>query len=206
MTDYKVLCAELVDALDSGFTAGRIRMSPLVERTRAALAAEPEGPSDAELIQIACNEEIGRIDLNGNIITRFYYPKDIGKNVITFARAVLARWGRLVDSEPVGQSRRCIYNPVQIAECGGPCEQIGPEACDCGALWVDQDTAQSEPVAPTDEELTLVYAYAVTAAVGNKRGPFKPEDAEAAQLAGLRAVLARWGSVSTPLPRTQNGL
>lgn len=36
-----------------------------------------------------------------------------------------------------GQSRRCIYNPVQIAECGGPCEQIGPEACDCGALWVN---------------------------------------------------------------------
>ena len=63
-----------------------------------------------------------------------------------------------------------------------------------------------EPVAPTDEELTLVYAYAVAAAVDNKRGPFKPEDAEAAQLAGLRAVLARWGSVSTPLPRTQNGL
>jgi hypothetical protein len=58
------------------------------------LVAEPEGPSDAELIQLACNEEIGRIDLNGNIITRFYYPKDIGKNVITFARAVLARWGK----------------------------------------------------------------------------------------------------------------
>ena len=53
--------------------------------------------------------------------------------------------------------------------------------------------AQPEPVAPTDEELTLVYAYAVAAAIGNKRGPFKPEDAEAAQLAGLRAVLAKWG-------------
>jgi hypothetical protein len=53
--------------------------------------------------------------------------------------------------------------------------------------------SQPEP-APTDEELTLVYAYAVAAAVGNKRGPFKPEDAEAAQLAGLRAVLARWGA------------
>jgi hypothetical protein len=51
--------------------------------------------------------------------------------------------------------------------------------------------AQPEPVAPTDEELTLVYAYAVAAAVDNKRGPFKPENAEAAQLAGLRAVLAR---------------
>ena len=63
-------------------------------------------------------------------------------------------------------------------------------------------TALAEPVPPaagevqerpTDEELTLTYAYAVAAAVGNKRGPFKKEDAEAAQLAGLRAVLARWG-------------
>jgi hypothetical protein len=53
--------------------------------------------------------------------------------------------------------------------------------------------AQPEP-APTDEELTLVYAYAVAAAVDNKRGPFKTEDAEAAQLAGLRAVLARYGT------------
>jgi hypothetical protein len=56
--------------------------------------------------------------------------------------------------------------------------------------------ADSEPVGPSDEELTLVYAYAVTAVVDNKRGPFKPEEAEAAQLAGLRAVLARWGNQS----------
>jgi hypothetical protein len=60
--------------------------------------------------------------------------------------------------------------------------------------------AQPEPVAPTDEELTLVYAYAVAAAVGNKRGPFKQEEAEAAQLAGLRAALARWGA---PNPITE---
>jgi hypothetical protein len=54
--------------------------------------------------------------------------------------------------------------------------------------------AQPEPVAPTDEELTLAYDYAVSAAVGNWREPYKPQDAEAAQLAGLRAVLARWGT------------
>jgi CHASE2 domain-containing sensor protein len=53
--------------------------------------------------------------------------------------------------------------------------------------------AQPEPKDPTDEELTLTYAYAVAAAVGNKRGPYTTEDAEAAQLAGLRAVLAKWG-------------
>jgi hypothetical protein len=59
--------------------------------------------------------------------------------------------------------------------------------------------AQPEPKDPTDEELTLTYAYAVAAAVGNKRGPYTTEDAEAAQLAGLRAVLAKWGH-PTPQP------
>ena len=29
-----------------------------------------------------------------------------------------------------------INNPVQIAECGGPCTQ-GPSHCDCGLLWHD---------------------------------------------------------------------
>jgi hypothetical protein len=152
-TDFRALCAELLAAADE--YAGMnpyMRLDNAMKTARAALAAEQEGPSDAELIQLACNEEIGRIDFNGNIITRFYYPKDIGKNVITFARAVLARWGR--------------------------------------------STTQPEPMTPTDEELTLVYAYAVTAVVDNKRGPFKPEEAEAAQLAGLRAVLARWGNRS----------
>ena len=54
----------------------------------------------------------------------------------------------------------------------------------------------AQPVAeePTDEELTLTYAYAVAAAVDNKRGQFTTEAAEAAQLAGLRAVLAKWGN------------
>lgn len=52
---------------------------------------------------------------------------------------------------------------------------------------------QSVSEGPSDHELTMTYAYAVAAAVDNKRGPFKNEDVEAAQLAGLRAVLARWG-------------
>ena len=72
---------------------------------------------------------------------------------------------------------------------------IGP--CDQEQELVDEARAlldQPEPEGPTDEELTLTYAYAVAAAVDNKRGPFTTEAAEAAQLAGLRAVLARWGN------------
>ena len=45
MSSFRALCAELIDALDSGIPAARIRMSPLADRARAALA-EPqvEGP------------------------------------------------------------------------------------------------------------------------------------------------------------------
>jgi hypothetical protein len=71
---------------------------------------------------------------------------------------------------------------------------IGP--CDQEQALVDEARALlAQPVAegPTEEELTLTYAYAVAAAVDNKRGPFTTEAAEAAQLAGLRAVLAKWG-------------
>lgn len=32
------------------------------------------------------------------------------------------------------RSRDYCYNPASIAECGGPCSEGGPEACDCGAV------------------------------------------------------------------------
>jgi len=44
MTDYKQLCAELVDAIDSGISTDRMHSSPLVLRARAALA-EPKPPN-----------------------------------------------------------------------------------------------------------------------------------------------------------------
>jgi hypothetical protein len=40
--------------------------------------------------------------------------------------------------------------------------------------------AQPELPELTDEVLTMTYAYAVAAAVGNRRGPYKLEDAERA--------------------------
>jgi hypothetical protein len=53
MTDFRALCAELIDALDSGIPAARIRSSPLAIRARAALAEpEDEGPSDQELLRM----------------------------------------------------------------------------------------------------------------------------------------------------------
>jgi hypothetical protein len=52
---------------------------------------------------------------------------------------------------PKGQAVRTrrwfINNPVQIAECGGPCT-VGPSHCDCGALWVDVPTPNPPPEVP----------------------------------------------------------
>ena len=42
----------------------------------------------------------------------------------------------------VGHSGWFINNPVQIAECGGPCTS-GPSHCDCGALWLDLPSAKA---------------------------------------------------------------
>lgn len=52
-TDFRSLCAELIDALDSGIPAGRIRMSPLANRARAALAEpQPEPPTEREVTKL----------------------------------------------------------------------------------------------------------------------------------------------------------
>jgi hypothetical protein len=83
MIDYKQLCAELVDAIDSGIPTDRMHLSPLMLRTRAALAKpEPEGPTDEELDELAWNW----YSKTGST----WYQIDAFR---AYARAVLARWG-----------------------------------------------------------------------------------------------------------------
>jgi hypothetical protein len=103
--DYRALCKELINHLQVR-VSNEDREIPTVEyysqsqqlldRARAALAEQPvpEGPTDEALVQLAFREKLGRLDSNGNIITRYYYPLDIRENVIAFARAVLAKWGQ----------------------------------------------------------------------------------------------------------------
>jgi hypothetical protein len=79
MTDYKRLCAELVDAIDSGIPTDRMHLSPLMLRVRDALAEpEPEGPTDEAL-----DELFTEIDQSGE-----------PESWRVYARAVLARWGQ----------------------------------------------------------------------------------------------------------------
>jgi hypothetical protein len=89
--DWRALCAELMDAIDSGIPAERIKQSPLAVRVDAALAQpEPQGPTDEEL------DELWSEVINAKIRSNEIGPR------FPFARAVLARWGRPA-TEPVPQ-------------------------------------------------------------------------------------------------------
>ena len=100
MADFRALCQELMDAIDSGIPVERIKQSPLAVRVDAALAQpEPEGLSDQELYDywIGTSPEFGCADPVG------------------FARAVLARYGRPA-IEPVPVSERLPYEADCDAE------------------------------------------------------------------------------------------
>ena len=62
---------------------------------------------------------------------------DEGLMIAWFCSAIMAGWDHAhwkmeADAQSAPAPRRQLPGPQQIAECGGPCETIGPEACDCG--------------------------------------------------------------------------
>ena len=113
MTDWKALCAELLGELENEGHAhwpGGPDGDPLIEQTRAALAAEADGPavpdgrepasvvgepSDEELLDIAAQS----IEPYDKIRPGEYEPENncaievYSSELIAFARAVLARYG-----------------------------------------------------------------------------------------------------------------
>jgi hypothetical protein len=122
-TDWKALCAELVDKLDELNCSFNIpNQSALIERTRAALARpEPEGPTD-EAVEAAADVIYGsmrfdRIDRTVPWVERGNsFAQDEARRC---ARAVLVRYAR-----PTIQ-------PVPVAE-----RLPGPEDCDEeGRCW-----------------------------------------------------------------------
>ena len=113
MTDFRALCAELADNLeryqcwyieDNGY--GISDLEALLRRASTALAQpKPQGPTDEDLWELYD-------DMGGD-------PEDCAW-CSTYARAVLARWGRPA------------IEPVPVAE-----RLPGPEDCDAGGCcWV----------------------------------------------------------------------
>ena len=89
MTDFRVLCSELVKLLEvSEEWSGCTQQPQALTRARAALAEQPVGPTDEELDEFAV----------------FWWGSDTDERTVTdvieccsmaaFARAVLARWGQ----------------------------------------------------------------------------------------------------------------
>ena len=141
MTDYKQLCAELVaieDALSGGVAlasnqgqaldgySALANFRSVANRARAALAQpEPEGPTDEELSKLLYNE----------------FTTNTGhgwhEDVIGFARAILARWGRPTP-QPIPVSER-LPGPE-------PCWWFTPEGDEEYGWWVlETDGMEREP-------------------------------------------------------------
>jgi len=82
MTDFRALCAELVEKLDELNCNFNIpNQSALIERAYEALAQpKPQGPTDEELHQLW-------LDLYA------FHDGPTSGDVAEIARAVLARWG-----------------------------------------------------------------------------------------------------------------
>ena len=116
MTDFRALCAELIEIIEEHCNPDEYSLLDVVNvlnRARAALAAEPQGPTDAELITMWAT-------------TRYIDQPEGG---LAYGRAVLARWGRPA------------IEPVPVSE-----RLPGPEDCDEEGLcwWWDSDCRQTE--------------------------------------------------------------
>jgi hypothetical protein len=95
MTEFRALCAELVDALDSGIPAGRIRMSPLADRARALLDQPmAEGPTDEELVNFRNRATADCCTSRSNNGANLLSGDDLVACQAAGLRAVLAKWGR----------------------------------------------------------------------------------------------------------------
>jgi hypothetical protein len=91
MTDFRALCAELVDELEDWIAFSNEADYALVDRARAALAQpEPQGPTEEELIQLAIDTRLYRFQATAGDPVQYEMSE---QQVHAFARAVLARWG-----------------------------------------------------------------------------------------------------------------
>jgi hypothetical protein len=123
MTDFRALCAELLQAIDDDVidTNDGPRFQAVVERVKAALAQpEPQGPSDeVSALQDACDAYDYAYRESAGMAHTGFGPARGTVHHQAGLRAVLARWGRPA------------IEPVPVAEW-----LPGPEDCDAeGRCW-----------------------------------------------------------------------
>jgi hypothetical protein len=106
-TDWRALCAELVDAhdADEGMSVSKwtANLTAAITRARAALAQpEPQGPSEAELKTFACNWWHTFGFAKDKATCTWVIDHVAPEHFVSFSRDLLARWGRPA-IEPVPQ-------------------------------------------------------------------------------------------------------
>jgi hypothetical protein len=121
MTDFRALCAELLCSLEQ-YPVKPPRDRDLIDRARTALAQpQPQGPTDEELLELSQWHGVSYSMSDGTVIYPMQEGTDMKDEVLSFARAVLTRWGRPA-IEPVPVTERL------------------PEPEDC-APWPDEPDA-----------------------------------------------------------------
>ena len=102
MTDFRALCAELVDwakllieVPDPPVTRSADELSDLLARARAALAQpEPQGPTDRELLYWASHYGIDYVDAHRSSVLDGEKAPVRSDELCVFARTILQCWGR----------------------------------------------------------------------------------------------------------------
>jgi hypothetical protein len=96
MTDFRALCAELVDVFDNP-TPPQYK-ADVLNRARAALAQpEPQGPTLDDVVEL-CAEHEFMLGVDGA------NEEESAKGLLEIARAILARWGRpAIEPVPVAE-------------------------------------------------------------------------------------------------------
>ena len=127
-TDFRALCAELVSSWDNANGDQDLcGLADIMDRARSALDQSAVAGPTADDFRALCAELLSALVEYGNAIHYHDYHE------------LIRRAETALDQPPApGMRREYIYNPTQMAECGGPCwEAQDPRGCDCGALWRD---------------------------------------------------------------------
>lgn len=100
MTDFRALCAELVEQWDNAGDLGDV--GNMIERARAALAQpKPQGPTDEELLELmseTMRDEFSYAakvcsDATGGQVKPGIFRVCLNHTALEYVRAALARWG-----------------------------------------------------------------------------------------------------------------
>ena len=100
-TDYRAMCAELIDAMTDDSTGCWQREADVIDRARALLAQpEPSEPTDEELMELMPQQMRDDLARAARAMIGFDSPKVVGacrvilnRHAVDHARAVLAKWG-----------------------------------------------------------------------------------------------------------------